>query len=86
MKKYVNFGCVSLGKSENGSLIQDRLDQGTSKILSGKGFFVVLRCFILHALPFVYFTLCIIMRVACQALKGASYYTKHKIFLTFVYF
>ena len=26
------------------------------------------------------------MRVACQALKGASYYTKHKIFPTFVYF
>ena len=27
----VNFGCVSLGKSENGSLIQDRLDQGASQ-------------------------------------------------------
>ena len=42
MKKYVNFGCVSLGKSENGSLIQDRLDHGASKEPMnppGKGFF-----------------------------------------------
>ena len=42
MKKYVNFGCVSLGKSENGSLIQDRLDhrhQRNRWMHSGKGFF-----------------------------------------------
>ena len=42
MKKYVNFGCVSLGKSENGSLIQDCLDHGASKEPMnppGKGFF-----------------------------------------------
>ena len=31
MKKYVNFGCISLGKSENRSLIEDRLDHGASK-------------------------------------------------------
>ena len=31
MKKYVNFGCVSLGKSENRALIEDRLDHGASK-------------------------------------------------------
>ena len=42
MKKYVNFGCVSLGKSENGSLIRHRLDHGASKEPMnppGKGFF-----------------------------------------------
>ena len=31
MEKYVNFGCVSLGKSEKISLIQDRLDHSASK-------------------------------------------------------
>ena len=56
-----------------------RVHQRNWWIHSGKGFFVVLRRVILHTLRFVYITLCIIMRVACQALKGASYYTKHKI-------
>ena len=63
-----------------------RLDQGASKEPMSPLRKRILRCAIMYALRFVYITLCIIMRVACQALKGASYYTKHKIFPAFVYF